>query len=69
MNSRGQLAYNAEETCRLLFMIVLDAAQGSLGNGRQPDICQDRESRILHCGSAAAFELVIFLLDLVLLIL
>ena len=32
MISRGPLAYNAEETCRLLSMIILDAI-GNIGNG------------------------------------
>ena len=36
MNLRGQLAYNAEETCRLLSM-VLDA-QGNVGNGSDSQI-------------------------------
>ena len=32
MNSRSQLAYNAEETCRMLSMMMLDAL-GNIGNG------------------------------------
>ena len=31
MISRGPLAYNAEETCRLLSMIILDAGSGRFG--------------------------------------
>ena len=34
---RGQLAYNAEETCRLLSMMMLDAI-GNIGNGSDSQI-------------------------------
>ena len=34
---RGPLAYNAEETCRLLSMIILDAI-GYFGNGSDNQI-------------------------------
>ena len=37
MISRGPLAYNAEETCRLLFTIILDAI-GNFGNGSDSQI-------------------------------
>ena len=37
MNSRGQLAYNAEETCGLLSMMVLEAL-GNIGNGSDSQI-------------------------------
>ena len=37
MISRGPLAYNAEETCRLLSMIILDAI-GNFGNGSDSQI-------------------------------
>ena len=35
--SRGPLAYNAEEACRLLSMIILDAT-GNFGNGSDSQI-------------------------------
>ena len=37
MNSRGQLAYNAEETSRLLSIMVLDAL-GNVRNGSDAHI-------------------------------
>ena len=51
MNSQGQLAYNAEETCRLLLMMVLDALR-IIGNGSEIQIIGRIEnlalSGILH---------------------
>ena len=50
MISRGQLANNAEETCRQLSIMVLDAL-GNIGNGSGSQITSnrlDRESGILH---------------------
>ena len=58
MISRGQLAYNAEETCRLLSKIALDAI-GNFGNGSDCQIIGRIEN--LHPD--------LFLLDLVSLIL
>ena len=37
MISRGPLAYNAEETCRLLSIIILDAIE-NFGNGSERQI-------------------------------
>ena len=37
MNSRNQLAYNAEETCRMLSKIILDAIR-NFGNGSDSQI-------------------------------
>ena len=37
MISRGLLEYNAEETCRLLSMMMLDAI-GNIGNGSDSQI-------------------------------
>ena len=37
MNVRGQLAYNAEETCGLLSMMVLEAL-GNIGKGSDSQI-------------------------------
>ena len=45
MISRGPLAYNAEEACRLLSMIILDAI-GNFSNGLESQII----GRIVNLG-------------------
>ena len=61
MNSRGQLAYNPEETCRLLSMMVLDALE-NIGNGSDSQII-GRIENLGYCTGGSHPEL--FSLDLV----
>ena len=63
--SRGPLAYNAEETCRLLSMIILDAMR-NFGNGSDSQILGSIEN-LGYCTGGSQPDL--FSLDLVSLIL
>ena len=65
MISRGPLAYNAEETCRLLSMMILDAI-GNFGNGSDSQII-GRIENLGYCTRGSHPDL--FSLDLVSLIL
>ena len=65
MISRGPLAYNAEETCRLLSMIIFDAI-GNVGNGSDRQIIDRIEN--LGYGTGGSHP-DLFSLDLVSLIL
>ena len=65
MVSRGPLAYNAEETCRLLSMIILDAI-GNFGNGSDSQIIGRIENLGYYTGGSRPD---LFSLDLVSLIL
>ena len=65
MISRGLLAYNAEETCRLLSMMMLDAI-GNIGNGSDSHII-GRIENLGYCTCGSHPDL--FSLDLVSLIL
>ena len=56
MNLPGQLAYNAEETCRLVFMMVLDAL-GHIGNGSNSQIIGRLENNALEFVNLTCFHL------------